>query len=268
MCTPILVPERKQHPADVNARDRMTPSSSEAESFLGSTSFLWHQRFELVPGVWTPGANDIGWLAAQCQIPTDLSGQRVLDIGTTNGAMAFEAERRGADEVVAIDLYPPTRFGFSEIKGFLKSNVTFVQLSVYELEKLGQFDLIIFWGVLYHLRHPLLALDKVRLASNGTVYLETAVADWQIDSAQRDESLVAFYRRDELAGDGSNWFAPTTRALTDWCTSCGFETSLIGRWPESGASRALVKLERSPGEPEFVAMSYELPGAETPILTE
>jgi len=77
------------------------PSEKAAREFLADADFIWHQRFELVPGVDTPGENDIVGLIDSAGIPADLSGKSALDLGTTNGGAAFELERRGAERVVA-----------------------------------------------------------------------------------------------------------------------------------------------------------------------
>jgi tRNA (mo5U34)-methyltransferase len=239
---------------------RRTPSPQQAREFVDAASFPWHQRWEIAPGVVTPGANDIGWLLDHVGLPDDLTGRRVLDIGTTNGAAAFEAERRGASHVVAVDIFPPEYYGFSDIAKLLGSRATFVRASVYglavELEE--RFDIVLFLGVLYHLRHPLLALDQVRMATRGTMLLETAVSDHELGE-RRGDAIARFYRRDELGGDPSNWFAPTARALVEWCTSCGFDTKLIDAWPHAAPERAAVRCVPSAGEPEWRGMSYERP---------
>ena len=197
----------------------LTPS--EADEFIENSNFLWHQRFELSPGIFTPGVNDIDWLLANSSLPTDMRGLSVLDIGTTNGATAFECERRGAGRIVAVDILPETHFGIRQLCDLLDSEVTFVQSSVYGLaEELQEtFDVVIFWGVLYHLRHPLLGLDAVRRVSKGHVSLETAVSDW-IDGSPGP--LARFHRLDDLGDDPTNWWSPTVAALTDWVASAGF----------------------------------------------
>src|SRR2546426_8767219 len=100
-------------------------SAQEASDFLSSASFIWHQRFRLAGDVYTPGANDIEWLASTARLPADLTGKSVLDIGTTNGAGAFEAERRGARAVLATDIVPASWFGFDQLRDFLDSQVEF-----------------------------------------------------------------------------------------------------------------------------------------------
>jgi tRNA (mo5U34)-methyltransferase len=237
-----------------------TPSPLEARTFIDDASFLWHQRWEIAPGVVTPGANDIGWLLDHVGLPADLAGLKVLDVGTTNGAAAFVAESRGAARVVAVDIFPPNHYGFRDIASLLRSSAEYVRASVYGLAELLQerFDVVLFLGVLYHLRHPLLALDELRALTHGTLLLETAVSDHELRGRSGD-ALARFYRRDELGGDPSNWFAPTARALIDWCTSCGFDTELIDAWPGAAPERAAVRCTPTAAEPEWQHLSYERP---------
>lgn len=235
-------------------------SHSDLQDLAARTDFLWHQRFELAPGVFSPGTNDVDWLLRTAGVPVDLSGASVLDIGTTNGGGAFTLERRAAARVLATDIVGPMHFGFEAIREALGSNVEFRQLSVYELSREldEQFDYVVFWGVLYHLRHPLLALDNVRAATRGTAYVETAVCDAEL-SEHANSSIARFYRRDELGGDSSNWFAPTVRALLDWCGSCGLEPEAVSSWPQPSPSRAMVRASAAPGPPEYQTVSYERP---------
>lgn len=97
-------------------------------------------------------------------IPQDLSGKSVLDIGCNAGFYSVEAKKRGAERVLGIDSderYLAQARLATEALGF--SGVEFRNLSVYDVGALGEtFDLVIFMGVLYHLRHPLLALDLIR----------------------------------------------------------------------------------------------------------
>jgi tRNA (mo5U34)-methyltransferase len=232
----------------------------EAQAFLASSDFVWHQRFELAPGVVTPGTSNVGLLLDLAGVPTALSGLSVLDLGTSNGGTAFEVERRGAARVVAVDIYPPDWFGFTRIKQALNSQVEFLQASVYELpDRLHeQFDLVLFFGVLYHLRHPLLALDRVRELVRTDIAIETAICDYE-DPALSRLSCARFYRRAELGNDGSNWFAPSMAGLLDWVASCGFDVTKSSAWPEGAASRALVRARRLPDPPEYTLLSYERP---------
>jgi len=208
----------------------------------------WHQRWELFDGVHLPGRNDVGELMARCGVPEDLSGKRVLDIGAWNGGFSFECERRGASEVVAYSLENPDETGFNTLRSLLGSRVTYKVGSVYNLDtaNLGVFDVVLFLGVLYHLRYPLLAADQLRAVTKGTLHIETHViencfvpAGKTADEAVRLRSVSPalleapiwqFYRRDELNHDASNWFGPNVPAVVQGFGSAGFEVTLREQW--------------------------------------
>jgi tRNA (mo5U34)-methyltransferase len=236
----------------------LTPQA--ARTFIDEARFLWHQRFKLAAGIYTPGSNDIGLLLDAALLPDDIDGSTALDIGTTNGGMAFELERRGAGRVVAVDIYSANWFGFEQLKALLKSNVEYVRASVYELPaKLSEeFDIVALCGVLYHLRHPLLALDVVRALTRGRALIETAVCDRSLGEAA-GEPLARYHRLDDLNDDGSNWFEPSVAALTDWCRSTGLEPIDVRSWPAEAPGRCMMTVTPSTGEPEYLGMSYELP---------
>lgn len=224
------------------------------------SDFTWHQSFELAPGVRAPGVNDVDSLYAVAQVPEDLTGLTVLDIGTTNGGSAFEAERRGASRVVAVDVLDDTHFGFARIRELLGSRAEFVQASVYDLPgALGgeQFDLVFFWGVLYHLRHPILALDSVRAVARGRVMVETAIADHELAPEDRGRSLSRFYRGEELGGDPTNWFAPTCALLAEWCESSGLAVDRADAWPAEAPTRGHTQCHVTEGAPEAHGKALE-----------
>jgi tRNA (mo5U34)-methyltransferase len=236
-------------------------SAEEARQFLRESTCFWHQRFRLGGDVYTPGQNNMESLMRDARFPDDLMGKSVLDIGTANGAVAFEAERRGARRVVATDLGSQAVFGLDELRDFLQSQVEFREVSVYELASAfdEQFDVVVFWGVLYHLRHPLLGLDNVRALTRELLLLETAVADHELDPGFRELPLARFYRGAELSGDPSNWFTPTIATVLEWCSSAGLEPELVGAWPSDSPMRCAVAARPTTGEPEYVRVSYERP---------
>jgi tRNA (mo5U34)-methyltransferase len=238
----------------------MVASAEAARSFLEDAKFVWYQRFLLAPGVYTPGQRDLDIALRECNLPANLAGMSVLDIGTTNGGVCFELERRGAGRVVAVDIYPPDHFGFDRLHAFLGSRAEFIQARVYELPAIltERFDLVFFLGVLYHLRHPLLALDCVRTLTGGRAYIETEVADAELSTVSA-QPLAAFYRTTERAGDASNWFAPTIACLEAWCRSSGLEPELLATWPAGAPHRCLLRATATPGLPEYQHISYERP---------
>src|SRR5215218_9322479 len=127
----------------------------------------WFHNLDL-QGVKTAPTHFLGdypamkWRRFAQAIPADLTGWSVLDIGCNGGFYSMEMKRRGAARVLGIDFdedyLAQARFA-AEVEGM---DVEFRRLSVYDVGALGErFDLVFFIGVLYHLRHPLLALDLI-----------------------------------------------------------------------------------------------------------
>jgi tRNA (mo5U34)-methyltransferase len=256
------------------------------ETFIREAAFRWHQRFELAPGVFTPGDNDVPWLLSVAQLPEDLTGLSVLDVGTSNGGVCWAAEARGAARVVGVDIPAADHSGFAQVRELVGSSAEYVQSSIYDLPDHlpgEQFDLVVFWGVLYHLRHPLLALDNLRRLTRGAALIETAVCDHELPPRVAQRPYIRFYRGDELEANVSNWFAPTISALLDWCDSSGFRSTVLGAWPppsgrvrraaaaarvgvrepprlakadDTSARRVMVRAEPVEGEPEYRQVSW------------
>lgn len=138
------------------------------------------QRIELGPGFVTPGWSDPRKEKLPYYgLPEDLTGMRVLDIGCAEGFFSFEAERRGAIDVVAIDSFPDSIRRFTLCRAARGSRVTPYLCNVYDLspKTFGTFDLVLFYGVFYHLRHPHLALEKVRSVCTGSLLFQTFVKE-------------------------------------------------------------------------------------------
>jgi tRNA (mo5U34)-methyltransferase len=177
-------------------------------------------------------------------LPTDLSGKSVLDIGCNAGYYALEMKRRGAAEVLGIDsderYLDQARFAAAEL-GF--DDVGFERLSVYDVAALGRrFDLVIFMGVLYHLRHPLLALDLIREHVAGDMLLfqtmQQGVDDvlmvpedhpFHVPGTTRPPSYFdnpAYPRmhfiEQRFAHDWTNWWAPNAACSQAMLRAAGF----------------------------------------------
>jgi tRNA (mo5U34)-methyltransferase len=212
--------------------------------------FRYHS-IELPDGSVLPGLQTVEhlrWRLELFKLPHDLRGKRVLDIGAWDGWFSFECERRGAD-VVAVDCVPLDTF--IEAKQLIGSKVEYLTLDVSELSArtLGRFDIVLFFGVLYHLRHPLLGLEKVVELSTDLALIESFV----IQPEQREiPSVMEFYERSELGGQIDNWCGPSPECLAAMCRSAGFaqvETMDITnqrasvlcrrRWPEPDAAPAV-----------------------------
>jgi tRNA (mo5U34)-methyltransferase len=197
----------------------------------------WYHQIEVAPGVVTPGVNDSQMVLDALELPERLDGMRVLDIGARDGFFSFECERRGAAEVVAIDYLTPDETGFPIAKKLVGSGVELRQANVYDLnpEEFGTFDLVLFLGVLYHLRDPMLALDRIADVSTGRVIVETQAIDDALlvgpgqfkrlaDISPELESipLMQFYPGDSLNNDPSNAWAPNQAALRAMVEESGF----------------------------------------------
>jgi tRNA (mo5U34)-methyltransferase len=181
-----------------------------------------YHSIELPEGRVLPGLQTIPELKERLAVfglPEDLSGKRVLDIGAWDGWFSFEMERRGA-EVVALDCMPFDTF--LEARSLLGSKVDYRILDVDEISPaaLGTFDIVLFFGVLYHLRHPLLGLERVLSVTRDVALVESFVA--APAPAARHRTYLEFYETGELGGQLDNWYGPTPDCLMALCRSAGF----------------------------------------------
>jgi tRNA (mo5U34)-methyltransferase len=181
-------------------------------------------------------------------IPASLAGKRALDIGTWDGFFAFEMERRGAS-VVAIDGVEVE--GFQIARQLLGAKAGYQVQSVYELSKQrnGVFDLVLFLGVLYHLKHPLLALERVCEVTSDMAIVESFVTN---ESATAELPSLEFYETSELLGQIDNWCGPNVQCLLAFCRTAGFARVELLQVLQQ---RALVACYRcwlpEPEDPEF-----------------
>lgn len=191
----------------------------------------WYHKIPLRDGVVTPGWAPLSLDAYR--LPEDMTGKTVLDVGAWDGGFTFEAIRRGAKHVTAIDDFSDTCGGDTnasrsgEWETFdLCASALGVQdrciresMSVYDVDKFGmQYDYVFFFGTFYHLQHPLLALEKLRNACRGSIFVESAITDG-CQSAYTDyvysgeECVLEFYPGAEYGKNTSNWYVPTLKCL-------------------------------------------------------
>jgi tRNA (mo5U34)-methyltransferase len=200
------------------ARQRVSCSKQLAEKG-------WYHSFQFPDGTLIDGVISLEAQKeryAQFPIPADLTGHRVLDIGAWDGWFAFEAERRGAS-VTAVDCVDIPHFRW--VRNKLASQVDYRIADLYDLPDagLGTFDTVFFLGVLYHVRHPLLALEIVCRLTTDVALVDSFVTDpdtWQRDADQFPS--LEFYETTELGGLLDNWFGPSVSCLLAMCRSAGF----------------------------------------------
>jgi tRNA (mo5U34)-methyltransferase len=198
----------------------------------------WFHAIELAPGIVTPGPSKTFEKLKRWELPQDMTGMRVLDIGAYEGFFTFECEKRGAKEVVAIDIIPlGPDSGFKVAHKILGSRAKFRYANIYDLNPrdFGYFDLVLCMGVLYHLRHPLLGLEHARSVCRGKFIVETQICDKYFINEQglpvelasfsptlEQMPMAQFYPGDELNQDASNWWAPNLAALNGMLKISGF----------------------------------------------
>lgn len=194
----------------------------------------WHHRFEIFPGLVTPGSYDPRFLIDKLRLPASLHGLRVLDIGASDGFYSLECHRRGA-EVVAIDYRAKTGHGFAAMEAIAGVEIRYIQMNLYDMPShdLGTFDIVLFMGVLYHLPDMLRALHAVRSACHGTLFLETHSEN----AFCPDIAAARYYQGASLAGDITNFWSPNRLCVLDMLRDAGFVPDRDEAWGD----RLLVK---------------------------
>jgi len=219
----------------------------------------WWHSIDLGDGVVTPG--DQGQTSKYHQIGLlDLKrlvrGKTVLDIGAWDGISSFECEKAGAIRVVAMDEWAwrdpgRTDKGFFTARKILNSNVEYLNLSVYDLspDRVGTFDTVIFFGVLYHLRYPLLALEKIHSVTKEVLVLSTHTAP-----QSGNIPYAEFYPNNEFKNDFTTWWVPTVKCLEAMLASSGFTRfEVLATWKDSdGRDYVTCKAYPTPIESYFL----------------
>lgn len=228
----------------------LTPQDLQARA----DELSWYHTIDLRDGVVTKGMSTLLW--QEDQLP-DPEGRTVLDIGAWDGRYSFMAERKGANRVVALDHYAwgldfgareaywrecaeagvlpdhqrdmtdfwrsdlPGRRGFDFAHEALGSSVEPVvaDFMTTDLSQLGEFDVVLYLGVLYHMPEPLTALERVRAVTREVAAIETVAI--QVPGRE-DERLIEFHAGNELGGDFGNWYVPSPAALEALCLAAGF----------------------------------------------
>jgi tRNA (mo5U34)-methyltransferase len=181
---------------------------------------------------------EVKWQRFASSIPDDLTGKSVLDVGCNAGFYSIQMKRRGADRVVGIDMdekyLDQARFA-AKVSG---AEIEFRNLSVYRVGELHEkFDLVLFMGVLYHLRHPLLALDLLHehvvgdllvaqsmlRGSSDSIEVPPDFPFWQSELFENDEFPRMYFIEKRYANDPTNWWIPNRACFEAMLRSAGFE---------------------------------------------
>jgi tRNA (mo5U34)-methyltransferase len=237
------------------------PPGFQAADF--SRSFYSFQEWEIFPGHVIPGVKKVSDNMQRLQIPMDLQGLRVLDIAPWNGFFGFECLRRGAAELVSMGPDDPEVTGYCKTRDLLEiGNCRYVRASVYDLapEIHGTFDVVLFLGLIYHLRYPLLALDRVYDVASKRLFVDCPVIDRKVfdrtiaepqrarileESRYTNQLPMVYFTKGRETGDPYNWFLPNRRALIDFIESAGFKIDSYLDDGDSWASVAATKAQRT-----------------------
>ena len=236
----------------------MEYTREQLQEMADSLHFWWHS-IDLGRGIVTPGVKCGGDMTNELKslcLP-ELRGKTVLDIGPMDGFYSFEAERRGAKRVVAVDYYSwsldlakhfeymreckergieqkpdqetpnwrpselPGKRGFDTAHKALGSKVESMVADYMSLEpkKAGVFDVVLYMGVLYHMQDPLAAMKQVAALTGEVAIIETAA---EVMPGYENLALCEFFETNELNNDMSNWWTPNQKALLALCRAAGF----------------------------------------------
>jgi tRNA (mo5U34)-methyltransferase len=266
--------------------ERAVAADQELRAEVGAVK-LWYHTLELAPGVITPGWFDLRPVVARLPWP-DVRGRRCLDVGTYDGFLAFELERRGAREVVATDIsseddwdwWPEQRAagpararaltgpekgaGFRVAKRALGAATERVEVNVYELdpERLGRFDVVVCGSLLLHLRDPLRALERIRSVCAGEL----------LSVEQINPALTLLHPRRpaaRLRPFPAQWWVPNAAGHREMLAGAGFEVvggrrvgipfgpahPPRGRSPRDLARRAATRLVAGGGVPHSALLA-------------
>lgn len=238
-------------------------NKEELQAAVDAVPYFYH-KIELPYGIVTPGWAPLD--PSAYRIPEDLTGKTVLDVGAWDGYWTFEAIKRGAYAVTAVDDFSDTvgavtnadrssKWATLELcassMGFVKHRhapltykrqvqshadvlIHCIHADIQEevdCESLGRAQVAFLFGVLYHLKNPLKALENVRelvLHKNGTIHIETAILDgcrsaYGDKCYTSDDCSFEFYPHDEYGMNHSNWWVGTLKAWCGLVEAAGFK---------------------------------------------
>ncbi len=189
---------------------------------------LWFHSFDLGDGETIDGIKALDILRQEADVifADGVSGKSVLDIGAWDGFFSFEAERRGASRVVATDHYCwsgegwGNRLGYDYVHGRLNSKVESIDIDVNQLPEsgIGQFDVVLFLGVFYHLKDPYVGLEAAARMCSDHLVVETVTA-----LSREKMPAMRLFTSGELGGDPTNYWAPNLPALKLMLSNFGFK---------------------------------------------
>jgi tRNA (mo5U34)-methyltransferase len=192
--------------------------------------YFWWHTIDLGNGIVTPGGKSMEMmrLEADCFFsPIDLHHKSLLDVGAWNGGFTLEAARRGATRVAGLDFWTwidskaQGRKTFDLVAECTNNHFEAIEINLdvpgLSLQHLGQFDVVLYSGVFYHLQDPLAATREVAALAREVLILET-----HIEAIADERPAMIYYPGAELSGDHSNWWGPNVACIRALLTTLGF----------------------------------------------
>jgi 2-polyprenyl-3-methyl-5-hydroxy-6-metoxy-1,4-benzoquinol methylase len=209
--------------------------SANALSVLGEKE--WFHSFELSDGTLVQGGKTLDVLRAEFNAvfaPLALDGQTMLDVGAWNGAFSFEAKRLGAAHVLATDMYTwahPFFRGFEKFLYIRKDwglDIDYKFLDTHQIRRdiVGEFDIVLFLGVFYHLQDPVTVIANIAEVARSWLVVET-----HLDLDGVPNPAMRYYPGEELAEDPTNWWGPNQQCVEELLKTAGFSEIYFSRNP-------------------------------------
>ena len=235
----------------------------------------WFHCIDLGDGLRTKSKSAIGeptehprptWEKVKVCLPDDLSGQSVLDVGCNAGFYCIEMKRRGATRVLGIDSQRELIRQANFVRNVIDLEIDYQRMSVYDLDprRLGQFDITLGLGLIYHCKHLVLALEKLFLVTRRLLVLETAIYPPQntpqsfvypVGGTEPMLHPIAYIENQPDAKEAVyNWFLPGTAALTALLKNIGFDE--VKMFPSAESDRAVLACHKKEPYPDSRAISY------------
>lgn len=235
----------------------------------------WFHCIELGDGLVTKTASAVGepvehprptWEKVRACLPEDVSGKSVLDVGCNAGFYAVELKRRGASRVVGVDSQRSLVRQAAFVRDVLGLDIEYERASVYDLDprELGQFDVVLALGLIYHCKHLVLALERLYCVTRELLILETAVyppkkapASFAYDVGGLRPVLhpLAYVENPPEAKEAVfNWFLPGVESLRALLRNVGFDSVEV--FPATHTDRAILACRKREPYPDSRSIAY------------
>ena len=211
----------------------------DARAWVESSGF-WYHNIYLGNGVYTmgdgtPQHHEMVWQRFEQSLPQSFAGRSVLDVGTNAGYFALQAKLRGAQRVVGTEVEPRFLGQAEQIRKIWNVDIDYRLADAHDVARLNEsFDLVVFAGILYHLKHPLFVLEALGSICTNAILLETefipddprnclVVRQGKPAALQpTHKGAMKFIETTELNGDSTNWWVPDAECVRGMLRTAGF----------------------------------------------